>query len=103
MPGKVVGPGFNSADLKSLITTLNQLRGTAQPRVWPLYTGAGSVPVRVSGFAVARVVSVTPPPDANAPLLFALQPTMLAATATAVTDPSRPVRNRYVCKIRVVQ
>jgi hypothetical protein len=103
VPGKALGPGFGSPDLLSLIGTLNQLHTSAQPRIWPLYTGVGAGTVQVSGFVVARVASVVPPVDANMPLLFTLQPTMMAATATALTDPSQPVRNRYVCKIRVVQ
>jgi hypothetical protein len=103
VPGKAIGPGFGSPDLASLTSTLNQLQASAQPRIWPLYTGLGAGTVQVSGFVVARVAKVTPPVNANMPLRFTLQPTMLAATATALTDPSQPVRNRYVCKIRVVQ
>jgi hypothetical protein len=103
VPGLPVGPAFASPDLLSLIATLNQLKASAQPRIWPLYTGVGAGQVQLSGFVVARVANVLPPVNPNVPLLFTLQPTMMAATATALTDPSVAVRNRYVCKIRVVQ
>ncbi len=103
VPGSPVGPAFPSPDLAALVATLVQLQTSGQPRIFPLYTVAAPGAVQLSGFVVARVALVVPPPDANTPLAFTLQPTMIAATATALTDPSQPVRNPYVCKIRVVQ
>lgn len=105
--GSTQGPAAGSPELQALYDNLTQLSQSGAPRIWPLYCGtdgAGS-PI-LCGFVAGRVVAVQPP--GNGPLLFSVQPTMLA-TAPAVTDATRrgvggvPLVNPYICKVRLVE
>jgi hypothetical protein len=109
MTGRGVGPAANSTALTAIQQGLQQLRQTAQPRIWPLYCGFSdsNQPV-LCGFVAARVVTVAGV-DPNEPVFrFTLQPTMIS-TATAVTDANQrgvggvTVVNPYICKVRLVE
>ena len=106
--GYHLGPAFGSNEASRLHRTLERLGMDAEPRIWPLYCGTGSMnqPI-LCGFVAARVVTVAPLAD-NQPLSFILQPTMIAAP-TALTDAARrgvggiAITNPYVCKVRLVE
>lgn len=109
VPAKQVGPDDSGGELTTLHNALEQLRQSAEPRIWPLQRGFDAIKNQslVCGFVAARVVSVDPVVSGQ-PLTFRLQPTMIS-TATAVTDYTRrgvggvPLVNPYVCKVRFVE
>jgi hypothetical protein len=108
VPGTVEGPGFGSAEASDLRDSLDLLRQSAVPRVWPLYRSvdASAGTAVLAGFVAARVVRVEP--DAlGQPLKFTLQPALLAVPSS-LTDPARRgvggtlIPNPYVIKVRLV-
>lgn len=109
VPGNAVGPADGSIELTQLHQALDQLRQSAEPRIWPLYCGidtSSGKPI-LCGFVAARVVAVAPLATGQ-PLTFTLQATVIAA-ATAVTDATRrgvggiAIVNPYISKLRLVE
>jgi hypothetical protein len=109
VPGTDLGPADTSQQAMKLFQSLDDLRKSARPVIWPLYCGLEALTNRpvLCGFVAARVVTVTPISPGQA-LKFVLQPTMLA-NSSAVTDANQrgvggiAITNPYVCKVRLVE
>jgi hypothetical protein len=107
------GPAPASSDFTDLVDTLQKVEAAGACRVFPVYTSYDTMTgkVTLTQFVAAKVTDVATKTDAmmNAYITFKLTPCLLA-TPTALTDPSRdatfvapsrPLVNRYVCRVRM--
>jgi len=107
IPAQQVGPNGDQPEIQELARVLNVLQQTGAVRVWPLFSTFAGAEAIVTGFVAARVVNVTPP-QADQPLTFTLQATMMSRP-DAITDTDLRGKdatmngNRYITKIRRVE
>jgi hypothetical protein len=106
VPGDLVGPAGDSAAFGQLLGALEELREQGEVRAWPLFhphaTEEHGRPI-LCGFVAARVMAVE---AEKSSLHLVLQPACLSSasvvTRSANEDAAAPLRNPYICKVRLI-
>ena len=106
VPGAAGLPPVGSYTRTRLLEVLQEMAGTGQARLWPLYSVYDTLQgqVRVHGWTAARLVEIQ---TQGANLLLVLQPCVLPHAA-AVTEQREPppefwANNRMVCRVRLAE
>jgi Flp pilus assembly protein TadG len=108
IPGSPRAPQAGSREFSLMFRSLEQIQLLAEPRIWPLVSGANDdgAPI-ISGFVAARIVRI-PMPEPGKPLRMVVQACSVSQPA-AVTDSERrgaggiDIHNPYISRVRLVK